>query len=268
MREDLIKKLVALPVNQRLNVLRETLQWQVLAGLHAVEAFRSVAFIGGTSLRLLHGLGRYSEELDFSTLDGPVSADAVQTIWKEAIRKALLRLEISNTEVTTPSGRTVMKFDIKWAELLHRVGAAPVPGQKVSVKVEIDNHPPEGAVTLRKLVSQPSLMALTTYELPSLMAGKVHALLVRPYTKGRDWYDLLWYLGSGVEPNTPMLGHALQQIPSAWCSDPSQWRDALIAKAESTDWAVVRQDIQRFLENSGELKMLERDTMVATLNQS
>ncbi|MEX1117641.1 MAG: nucleotidyl transferase AbiEii/AbiGii toxin family protein [Terrimicrobiaceae bacterium] len=117
-------------------------------------------------------------------------------------------------------------------------------------------------------MSQPSLMALTTYELPSLMAGKVHALLARPFTKGRDWYDLLWYLGSGVEPNTAMLGHALQQIPSAWCSKSGQWREALMTKVETTDWAVVRQDISRFLENSDELKMLERDTMITALNQA
>lgn len=267
MREDLLNKLLGLPANQRLNVLRETLQWQVMAALHSVEVFRSVAFVGGTSLRLLHGLARYSEDLDFSVLDQPVSADDVNSTWKEAIRKSLLRLEITNTEFTVASHRAVLAFDIRWAELLHQVGAASLPGQKISIKVEIDNHPPAGAVVERKTVSRPSLMAIATYELPSLMAGKVHALLARPYTKGRDWYDLLWYLGGGIEPNEKMLGHALTQIPSTWCPHAKQWRESLLAKAESTDWALVKKDVQRFLENQGELGLLERDTVIATLRQ-
>ncbi len=267
MREDLLNKLLGLPANERLNVLRETLQWHVIAALHSVEVFRSVAFVGGTSLRLLHDLARYSEDLDFSVLEQPVSAEDVDSIWKEAIRKSLLRLEISNTEFTVTSHRAVMAFDIRWAEILHQVGAASLPSQKISIKVEVDNHPPSGAVVERKTVSRPSLMAIATYELPSLMAGKVHALLARPYTKSRDWYDLLWYLGSGIEPNEKLLGHALAQIPSEWCPHAKRWRESLLAKAESTDWALVKKDIQRFLENQSELALLERDTMIATLRQ-
>ena len=217
-------------------------------------------------MRLLHGLGRYSEDLDFSALGEAVPAEVVNSSWKEAIRKALLKLEISNTEVSIASDKVVMNFDVRWAGILYELGVAPVAGQKLSIKVEIDNNPPKGAEVERQMVSKPSLMAITTYDLPSLMAGKVHALLARPYTKGRDWYDLLWYSGNGVEPNTTQLGNALEQIPSKWCSDPQQWRESLMTKAESTNWAVVKQDVERFLENSSELELLERETILVALS--
>src|SRR5271169_5093537 len=94
---------------------------------------------------------------------------------------------------------------LRWAHVLKEAGLSPLESQKLRIKLEIDCNPPEEAQIERVTRAAPYLLALTTYDLPSLMAGKGHAILAWPYTKGRDWYDLLWYCGNQIEPNIRLL---------------------------------------------------------------
>jgi hypothetical protein len=99
------------------------------------------------------------------------------------------------------------------------------------------------------------------------MARKVHALLARPYTKGRDWYDLLWYCGNRIEPNLELLKNALEQKPSKWRPEAERWRESLLSKAEQTDWRIVRADVEPFLARPEEVRLLEKMTVQAALQQ-
>jgi hypothetical protein len=139
--------------------------------------------------------------------------------------------------------------------------------QKLSIKLEIDRNPPAGARLETKVKSTPSLMAITSYDTPSLMAGNLHAILARPYTKGRDWYDLIWYLGKAVEPNTSLLTAALAQRPSPYCQVGEEWRKGALAAAEQCDWKSVLQDVGPFLENAADRTLINQETIRSALGQ-
>ena len=100
----------------------------------------------------------------------------------------------------------------------------------------------------------PRIMPAT---LPSLFAGKLHALLARPYAKGRDWFDLVWYLTEkrGLEPNVKLLGNALAQTKLA--IEAVNWRAAVAKKLRSLKWSAVLTDLRPFVERQSDLEMIE-----------
>jgi len=265
MRRDILQTVQGTSAAHRLNVLRELLQWEVVAALHQAEAFNKVAFIGGTSLRLLRDLGRYSETLDFSTIAEGFNKDQME-IWRNFIVRRIEGCGIRGAEFKISGTGAVLAGDLRLSGVMKEVGLAQMEDQKLKIKIEVDTNPPEGALVEKTLHVRPQMMTVTTYELPSLMAGKLHALLARPYTKGRDWYDLLWYCGNQTEPNTEMLDNALVQIPSEWCDDAQLWRRGILAKAEETDWNDVQRDVARFLEHDGELASLNLETVTMAVS--
>lgn len=245
------------------NHLRELLQWEILAALHSAEAFKEVAFVGGTCLRLVHGLHRFSEDLDFSAQK---PGQLVLVDWIRHLERHLAACDLADVEVISKNAdASVASVWVKFPSLLNELGASAMPTQKLGIKLEFDANPPRGATLERHVVSSPRLMALTTHDLPSLMAGKLHAILARPYTKGRDWYDLVWYLGRRTEPNLVMLDAALAQIPSPWCQKAADWRAGVSSVAAAANWSEVKRDVGPFLEMAGEVEMLDQDVLAGAL---
>jgi hypothetical protein len=113
----------------------------------------------------------------------------------------------------------------------------------------------------------PRLIAVRHHDLPSLMAGKLNAVLSRAYAKGRDWYDLLWYLAGKVEPNLVLLGNGLIQNPSRHCRDAREWRQGVLNRLASLDWHTVVRDVRPFLEEPSELKAFTPETVRAMLEK-
>ena len=176
---------------KKLNVLREYLQVLALRSLHESEAFTRLAFVGGTALRFVFRLPRFSEDIDFA-LEDP---DGYRPeAWLKKLKHDLV-LGGFDASVSFQDKTTVHSSWIKIAGILEETGLAAMQDQKLSIKLEIDTRPPVGATSERTLITHHRMLALRYYDLASLMAGKVHALGTRKYAKGRDWYDLLWYLG-------------------------------------------------------------------------
>ena len=247
------------------NLLRELLQWEILAAMHASEAFREVAFVGGTCLRLMHRLKRFSEDLDFSARSG----DGVffLEIFPQELGRFLESRGFGDAEVSVgKSHGAVRSLWVSFPGVLREVGASPVASQKIGIKLEFDLNPPLGADFAVQVVSSPSLMAVGVHDLSSLMAGKLHAVLARSYTKGRDWYDLLWYLGKKVEPNTVFLQNALDQQTSKWCSDAVDWRSAVRELTLQADWPAIHRDVGPFLESGSEIGMMREEIFLAALD--
>lgn len=210
-------------------------------------------------MRLVHGLHRFSEDLDFSA-QTPGKLEIAD--WMRHVERHLGDCDLADVEVTgRNAGAAVSSVWVKFPSLLNELGASAMPTQKLGIKLEFDANPPGGATFERHIVSSPRLMALTTHDISSLMAGKLHAILARPYTKGRDWYDLVWYLGRRTEPNIPMLDAALAQIASPWCKVAKDWRAALSSVVQAANWSEVRRDVGPFLEIAGEVKMLDQDVL-------
>ena len=248
---------------QALNRLREYLQALVLRSLHESEAFRSLAFIGGTALRFLHSLPRYSGDLDFSLVDAGEYAGAD---WLAKVKRDLI-LAGFEAEVTWNDRKAMHAGWVRLAGLLHEAGLSGLTAQKLAIKVEIDTRPPAGARCERRIVTRHVTFLLQYYDLPSLLAGKLHAVLTRRYAKGRDWYDLLWYLSQQppVEPNVELLQCALDQTQGAGRCDARSWRDLARARLAVLDCAVIAADVQPFLERPGDAALMTREHLEGLL---
>lgn len=249
--------------SQKLNLLREYMQAMVLRSLHESEAFENLAFVGGTALRFVHSLPRFSEDLDFS-LEKPAGYRPEQ--WMKKVKKDLT-LAGFDVRVSWSNKTTVHKSWIKIAGLLKDAGLAAMPEQNLSIKLEIDSCPPAGAVSETGIINRHALLSLRFHDLPSLMAGKVHALLTRSYPKGRDWYDLVWYQAKRppIEPNLEQLRHALEQSQTGDALTASRWKAHLSDRVTSMDSAALVRDVRSFLERPEESALLTRDNLISVL---
>lgn len=249
----------------RLNTIREQLQRMILAAMHESGAFRNIAFVGGTCLRIVHGLRRYSEDLDFSLIepdeyDFPAMLDRIKTRLKACGIEHSMKFR---------EAKTVQTAQIGFPSVRRMAGENPMEDAKLTIKLEVDSNPPGGWVTERHIQqSEFGLTALVSYDLPSLFAGKLHALCCRKYTKGRDWYDLIWYLTRqpSVDPNVTMLTQAVAQTEeSAW--DGREWRSHLRQRILHLDPAEVTADILPFVERKEDLDVFTMDGLLKLVGE-
>lgn len=250
--------------NAKLNAMREYLQAYTLRVMHDEGVFRSVAFLGGTALRFLHGLPRFSEDLDFSLTQKP------QVKFEALLKKIMSELAAAGYDTTLSYNdkKTVNSAFVKFSGLLFEAGISPLKSQKFSIKIEIDNKPPEGAILETQLVNKYFPISFLSYDTKSLFAGKLHALLSRKYAKGKDYFDLGWYLSKwkGIEPNFVLLENALEQ--TGWSKDipgKDSWRNFIYKVVENTDWKKVRQDVESFLENPSDLNIFTKENTLQLL---
>ncbi len=253
--------------------LREITQEIILAGLARTNFFARAGFQGGTCLRIFHRMSRFSEDLDFA-LDAPDPAfELAQYLDRVRMEVAVYGYELEIDD-RSKAGTTVRKAFVKDDSVgkLLRLDYRPRTGpmRKLRVKLEVDTNPPPGAAYDMPVLDFPFPAAVRVFDLPSLFAGKLHALLCRAYLKGRDWYDFIWYTARRTAINHRLLSTALdQQGPwkgqspttnNAWCVEQLQ---AMIAEV---DWEQARRDVQRFVKPH-ELPSLELWTRELFLQQ-
>jgi hypothetical protein len=248
---------------RRLNALREYLQAFIMRSLHESEAGQAVAFVGGTALRFLEDLPRFSEDLDFSR----VSVDGYKPVrWFEKLKRDLHLAGFEST-IRWIEREPVQVAWVRTAHLLAEAGLSGHARQNLSVKVEIDVRPPAGAQIRRTLVTRHFTFVVIHHDLPSLFAGKLHALLTRGYPKGRDWYDLIWYRSRRppLEPNLQLLQNALDQTHGAGRYRAADWRTLLSARLADLDIRTLARDVQPFLERREDASLLDRANLEAVL---
>jgi len=239
---------------EKLNILREYLQAFVMRSLHESEAFACLSFVGGTALRFVYDLPRFSEDLDFS-LENPTGYDPLQ--WLKKLKRDMT-LAGFDTTVSWNDRKTVHTAWVKVAGLLKETGLAAMSGQNLSIKLEIDSQPPAGAETVNTVINRHLMFALQHHSLSSLMAGKVHALMTRNYSKGRDWYDLLWYLSHRppTAPNLELLQNALDQTQGNGVFHSADWRGLLVDRLQELDFSKLLRDVEPFLERSQDARLM------------
>ena len=234
--------------------------------MHDNGVFRSTAFLGGTALRFLYNLPRFSEDLDFSLTENKQYAFADLAIKI----KHELKLAGYDISVSYNDEKTVQYAMVKFNKLMYEAGISSHKAQKFSIKIEIDTNPPEGAGLKTDIINKYFLISFLSYDIPSLFAGKFHALLSRKYTKGRDFFDLGWYLSrwKDISPNITMLQNALKQ--TGWKEEmPSEhtWRDFLYAVVKATDWQKIEQDVGNFLENPSDMNIFTKKNVLSLLHR-
>jgi predicted nucleotidyltransferase component of viral defense system len=256
-----------------MRALREIMQEIALLGLWRSKFFEKAAFYGGTALRILHGLDRFSEDLDFSLLKPMSAFDMAKYL--VALQKELeafgfdVRIEQRNKAVKSAVQSAFLKADtlnqllvIQTAEeILHGVPQ----GQVLKIKLEVDTDPPPGFSTEAKYLLQPIPFAVKAYALPDLFAGKMHAILCRTWktrVKGRDWYDLVWYAAHHPQLHLFHLEQRMRQS-GHWKNKEAMSADSfnslMHAAIERLSVDQARREVEPFVNNPDSLKIWSRD---------
>jgi hypothetical protein len=227
--------------------LREIMQEVALAGLQRSGFFEMAAFYGGIALRIFYGLDRFSEDLDFSLLT--VNPEFSLEPHFQGI---IAEFEAIGMEVTIKEKNIVLEGVIPQAGIQHP--------PTIKIKLEVDREPPLGFDTEEKLLLKPFSFYVKCFTLPDLFAGKMHALLFRKWkqrVKGRDWYDLEWYIKKGVPLH---LQHFLLRA-----QDSGNWTPKTISKdrviqllnekIDTVSFDRIREDVVRFIRDDKALEI-------------
>ena len=244
------------------NVAREYLQVRILSALQGTGAFIPLAFHVGTALRFLYHTPRYSEDLDFALERAREQYDF--RAYLHDIRRTL-HAEGYDVALKVNDRKTVHSAFVRFLGLLHEMQLSPHPEERLAIKLEVDTHPPAGAGLATTVVRRHVILQLQHHDRASLLAGKLHAILQRPYLKGRDLYDLLWYLSDPdwPAPNMTMFNNALAQTD--WPGAPlteTTWREAVRAQLREVDWTRAAADVRPFLEPSADAALLTPDNLL------
>lgn len=245
------------------NAMKEIMQEIVLCGLSRAGFFKNAAFYCGTALRMFYGLPRFSEDLKFS-LCAPDAAFDLAAYFPALIREVQsfgLNVTISEKEKTRDSNirSAFLKGNTKEYLLLfypNETLAESVPGNEtVKIKFEIDVNPPAFATFEHKYRLLPSPYEVNLYDVPSLFAGKLHAVLCRAWksrVKGRDLYDYVFYLSHRAELNLPHLRERLIEsgfIASDASCDLADIKQMLCSRFDTIDYAEAREDVLPFISD-------------------
>jgi len=242
-------------------LLREYLQARMLQTLQDHGMFVRWAFLGGTALRFLYAMPRFSEDLDFSLITPGHDAGLLPALG--AVKQAL-RAEGYLVEVTARERTAVASGFVTFPGLLQEFGLSGRAEQVLSINVEVDTDPPAGAAISTTLVRRHVTLNLCHYDQASLLGGKLHAILNRPWPKGRDLFDLAWYLTNRAwpAPNLALLNAALSQTNwSGPLLTETNWRPEVRRHLGTLDWAAARADVRPFLEHERHLQLVTPDVL-------
>jgi hypothetical protein len=248
------------PVQGR-NLAREYLQARILASLQRAGAMIPLAFHGGTALRFLYAHGRYSEDLDFALEGARQSGEQVRYDFRGYLRaiRAELAPEGYAVELKVSDQKTVLSAFVKFPGLLYDLGLSAQRNEVLAVKLEVDTNPPAGAGLATTVVRRFVVLQLQHHDKASLLSGKLHAILQRSYTKGRDIYDLLWYLSDPAwpRPNLVLLNNALAQTDwQGGALTEANWRERVRERLRRLDWNGLQADVRPFIEPGFDLGLL------------
>ncbi len=249
--------------------LREILQQSALLGLARHHFFEHAIFYGGTALRILYGLDRYSEDLDFSLLKSDPDFDFDPFLEGMSLELASIgfQLHVTAQKKNRESGIWSAFLKANTLELLLTIDEKSKtrgihPEQKVQIKLEIDTDPPVyNSIIESKLIKNPTPFYVTTFRNIDLCAGKMHAVLCRAWgkrVKGRDWYDLIWYIQNGIPVNLVYLRAKMLQTKHLAVGEQlgeKELRQKLKQRIEQVDWALAKADVLPFIQDKRRLDL-------------
>lgn len=262
------------------NAVKEIIQEIALLGLWRAKFFQHAAFYGGSSLRILYGLNRFSEDLDFSLLSRKTDFELAPYL--DAIATELGSMDFNveifakkkatDTSIESSFIKAGTKEHLLKIEVPEEIANRTANTDRIKVKIEVDTDPPGDFETEAKILLQPIPFSVNTFKQPDLFAGKIHAVLQRPWSsgrvKGRDYYDFIWYLGR----NTPVhLAHLEQRLrqSAAWSGLQTLSRqdlcDLLEEKFRNLDVELAKKDVLPFIKDPAAVELWTNDFFLALL---
>lgn len=245
------------------HALREIFQELALLGLWRAKFFEHAAFYGGTALRILYGLNRFSEDLDFSLLH-PDSGfkwspycGAIERELRAWGFPVTVQEKQKNAEGAVESA--FLKADTLTQMLLietpYSLRAGIHGNQVLRIKLEVDTNPPPEFRTESRFLLQPIAFPVRVFTESSLFAGKMHAVLCRAWgqrVKGRDWYDLVWYISRNIQLDLRHLEQRMRQT-GHWNSsarlDEEMFMKLLKERIRTLDVESAKKDAERFVSD-------------------
>ncbi|MDP8289717.1 MAG: nucleotidyl transferase AbiEii/AbiGii toxin family protein [Candidatus Susulua stagnicola] len=239
------------------NALREISQEIALAALSRGDFFKKAVFHGGTCLRIFYSMERFSEDLDFmlKNADQHFSFEPYIKNMAMEFQSYGYRLEVVDRSKTEDIVKKCFLKDDSLGKVLNLTHFKGVTNmRKIKIKLEVDTNPPIGSNFENKFLDFPFPFSATIQDMPSLFAGKSHALLCREYTKGRDWYDFIWYVSRRININWEFLSEAINQ-QGPWKGqnikiNRNWYINKMVKRIEGIDWKAVKQEMARFLKPS------------------
>jgi predicted nucleotidyltransferase component of viral defense system len=260
-------------VEDDVKALREILQEIALLGLWRSRFFERAAFYGGTALRILYGMDRYSEDLDFSLLKPEAEFDLSR--YCNALEKEIRSFGFEATVTgKAKSARSAIQSAFLKADTLKQllvVSATEnltrsIPrGQVLKIKIEVDTDPPPGFDTETRFLLQPISFSVRAFSLPDMFAGKMHAVLCREWksrVKGRDWYDLVWYAANHPQLRLKHLEQRMIQsghLKKAQHLTPEKLSAIAETVIEKLDASQARREVEPFVKDPETLIIWSRD---------
>ncbi|MDA3813320.1 MAG: nucleotidyl transferase AbiEii/AbiGii toxin family protein [Candidatus Cloacimonetes bacterium] len=269
----MLKKYNCKSISDYENALKEVVQEIALLGLWRAKFYEKAAFYGGSALRILYGLNRFSEDLDFSLLKA--DEDTNLNKYHKAIESELTSFGL-NVDVIpkTKTYRTQIDSAFIKAGTLQNMISIKVPvslrkrihkNKVIKIKFEVDKDPPDGFDTEAKYLLQPIPFSINTFTMPSLFAGKMHAVLCRKWqkrVKGRDWYDLVWFIGRNTLLNLTHLELRMKQSEHLKQQDvltKMELLKLLNNKIDNVDFLLAKNDVRNFIKDQDTLKVWSKD---------
>lgn len=240
------------------NLVREYLQVLILKAIYQSKYGEGLSFMGGTCLRICHGIKRYSEDLDFA-LDAPPAGYSFGEL-NEVISGFLKNTDFV-VDLNIQEDKVVQKSFIRVSEILHLFKLSPLKSQKIHIKLEVDTRPVLVTGKQREtfFVNRfNEIFPILKHSDPTLFSGKIGAALNRAYTKGRDFYDLIWYLNQKIDIDFDYLNRSSKQAGlTAYFNDTPEVIEALKNRVEQTSGQEILKDLGWFLEDPSESEWLK-----------
>jgi hypothetical protein len=249
-----------------IHAVREYLQARILQSLQRAGAMQTLAFHGGTSLRFLFNIPRYSEDLDFALELRPEAYDFrayLQQIMRDFSAEAYV------VDIKLNEKRAVHKAFVRFRGLLHELGLSGHAEEVLAIKIEADTNPPARAGLMTTPLYKHVPLNLQHHDPATLLAGKLSTILQRDYLKGRDIYDLWWYLNQPgwPEPNLEYLNHCLRQ--GGWGNaplTPVNWHAVVREQILPLKWPLVMEEVGSFIIGSEGLVDFSKERLLALLD--
>jgi predicted nucleotidyltransferase component of viral defense system len=272
--DQMLKKYDIYTVEQKKHAIKEIVQEIVLSGLSRSNFFKDAAFYGGTALRIFYGLDRFSEDLDFTLLvnNQDFDFDYYISFVRNEVESLGLKFEVeeksktkeTNIKTAFLKGNTKEQFLIFYPNS-NQDTAILHADEKIKVKFDIDTNPPKYANTEIKYRLLPYPYQVRVYDLPSLFAGKIDAVLSRNWksrVKGRDFYDYIYFLSMDVIVNIKHLKERLIQskyIESTFELNKESLITLLNKRFDEIDFDIVKKDVEPFIKDISVLELWSKD---------
>lgn len=270
--EQMMARYNAKSLEEERNALKEVVQEVALCGLSRAGFFKAAAFYGGTALRIFYGLDRFSEDLDFSLTapDSNFDLSKYFSVLQNELNSVGLNFTVEEKVKTADSHikSAFLKGNTK-EHILSVYGDTPTtmlhPREVIKIKFEVDTNPPPYATYENKYGLMPSPYNVRLYDLPSLFAGKIHAVVCRAWknrVKGRDLYDYVFYIARNAGVNLPHLKARLLDS-GAIGEDFELTRDSLIGLLDdrfaTIDFNAAKEDVLPYIKNKSSLDFWSKD---------